>query len=136
LCRWDKLECAIRLYFFSYYSMNIKKIVSEEDITSMYESNKWLLFKKSPTCSLSRKAREEFETFFASNDVDWLDIFRVDVINERPLSLQIAQEVWIKHESPQVLLWKTTTVVKNASHLSITQWRLADILLGWNDTRE
>lgn len=47
------------------------------------------------------------------------DFILIDVVKDRSLSLQIAEELSVRHESPQVIVVKNGKVVHTSSHMSI-----------------
>lgn len=83
-----------------------------------------VLFKHSTRCPVSAGARRELVAF--SEQMPDVDCREVLVIEQRPLSQQIAQETGISHQSPQALLFKDGAVVWNASHYSITEKALKE----------
>ena len=64
-----------------------------------------LVFKRSPTCPLSLDAEAAFERYAAGipDDGD-VRFWRVDVIARRDVARRIAEDVGVRHESPQALL--------------------------------
>jgi bacillithiol system protein YtxJ len=72
-----------------------------------------VLFKHDPYCGVSSAAHGE---------VAQLDreVVLVDVANQQPLSLRIARETSVRHESPQVLVLRDGQAVWSASHWAIT----------------
>lgn len=82
------------------------------------QPGKKLLFKHSTTCPISAKANEEFLAFVQGSDTP---AAIVHVIEDRPVSNQIAEEFGIKHESPQIFLLEDGEVRWNTSHWKITR---------------
>jgi bacillithiol system protein YtxJ len=82
------------------------------------QPGKKLIFKHSTTCPISAKANEEFLAFVQSSDTP---AAIVHVIEDRPVSNQIAEEFGIKHESPQIFLLEDGEVRWNTSHWKITR---------------
>jgi len=78
-----------------------------------------LLFKHSTTCPISAEAIKEYQTFLESADQN-LDRYLVKVIEDRPVSNQIAEETQVKHESPQLFLIRDKEVLWHTSHSQIT----------------
>ena len=77
-----------------------------------------LIFKHSPTCDLSAMAYTEVSSF-ADAHPD-LPVLLVDVLAQRALSRQLAVELDIEHESPQVILVANGAPLWNASHRKVT----------------
>ncbi|MEY4479438.1 MAG: hypothetical protein RLZZ267_116 [Bacillota bacterium] len=79
-----------------------------------------LVLKHSTTCPVSANGLEEYEAFIAKYPDVELDYALVKVIESRPVSNQIAADLGVKHESPQVILVKDGASYWNTSHWSIT----------------
>ena len=82
-----------------------------------------LLFKHSTTCSISAAAKGKIERQWAASGLADYPIYHLDLLNHRALSAQIAADLGIEHESPQLLLVQNGAVRYHASHLGI---RLAE----------
>ena len=77
-----------------------------------------VVFKHSPRCGISSFALKGFERssyFKSSNDSLWI----LNVLESKNLSLQIAKDMNIRHESPQILVFSNGKVIHHASHSSI-----------------
>jgi bacillithiol system protein YtxJ len=85
-----------------------------------------LIFKHSPTCGISNRAFTEVSVF-ADAHPD-LPILLVDVLAQRGLSQQIALELHLAHESPQVILVADSRVLWSASHRGVTSAEIARAL--------
>lgn len=84
-----------------------------------------LIFKHSTQCPISAAAWKEFEKFAAKTaERGGVTNAFVKVIESRPVSNQIAEDLDVKHESPQAILLKNRRAVWSASHYQIT----ADVL--------
>jgi bacillithiol system protein YtxJ len=84
------------------------------------------LLKHSTRCPISRSAWRAFQQFDASHPEAGL--WKVLVIENAALSSEIAREVGVRHQSPQVLLFHRGEVVWNDSHWSIKLDALQDAL--------
>jgi bacillithiol system protein YtxJ len=80
-----------------------------------------LLLKHSTTCPVSANGLSEYEAYIAKTDAANLDYVLVKVIESRPVSNQIAADLNVKHESPQVIFIKDGASYWNTSHWSITE---------------
>jgi bacillithiol system protein YtxJ len=49
------------------------------------------------------------------------DLYMLHIQHNRPLSNEIAQRFQVRHESPQLLIIKNGSVVKEASHGAISE---------------
>ena len=79
-----------------------------------------LLLKHSTTCPVSANALKEFEQYLEQNPNADVDYTLVKVIESRPVSNQIAEDLSVKHESPQIILVKNKEKYWTASHWAVT----------------
>ncbi len=96
--------------------LNEENQFSKEILAS--NTGRHLIFKHSPRCGISSFALKGFERssyFKSSNDSLWI----LNVLESRNLSLQIAKDMNIQHESPQILVFSNGKVIHHASHSSI-----------------
>jgi len=95
----------------------------EEFKSKAAEGNELIIFKFSPVCGVSLYADNIFQKWADElEDSNKLRLFKVNVITSRQLSRQIAAEVNVNHESPQVIWLRTDLSVKwNASHYEIKE---------------
>ena len=80
-----------------------------------------VIFKHSTTCPISAAAYFEMEQFEG-------DVALVEVQNSRELSREIERLSGIRHESPQVLIFKKGQVVWNASHRQVKAQAVAEAI--------
>ncbi|MDT8861255.1 bacillithiol system redox-active protein YtxJ [Alkalihalobacillus sp. MEB130] len=96
----------------------MKQLTSIEEMNQfVQQSGKHLLFKHSTTCPISAKAHEEFQAYVKETNISAAIVL---VIEDRPISNQIAEQFGIKHESPQIFLLEDGKVRWNTSHWKIT----------------
>src|SRR5699024_1337821 len=101
--------------------MALKELVAVEELNTVYEASTdkpVLLFKQSTTCPISADAFAQFQEYLANDDA--VEAFFVKVRETRPVSDQIAEDLGVRHQSPQVFVVKNKEAVWNASHTSIT----------------
>mgnify|MGYP001948084093 CR=1 FL=1 len=91
-----------------------------EEWIQLSDQHSVLLFKHSTQCSVSADALEELTKYFQEEAKD-IKVGLIHVIENRPVSNEIADRFGIKHESPQALWIKDRKVVWHASHWHITQ---------------
>lgn len=101
---------------------------SDTQLASLIEASRTrpqVIFKHSTRCSVSgvAKARLEKAAMLPDADFHYLDLLRF-----RPLSNQIAEDLKVYHESPQVLLIRNGECVYDESHLSISMDDLAEAM--------
>jgi bacillithiol system protein YtxJ len=103
-------------------------ITSEEQWESWLEESRkqpLLLLKHSTQCPISAEAFEAFRAFSGTSQAKSVRMGVVTVIEHRPVSNAIAEQLQVKHESPQALLIKDRKAVWHASHWNVTQESLA-----------
>ena len=85
----------------------------------------FLLFKHSSGCGISRRAFGEYEAFVGNHEIPtgW-----IDVVAHRELSLAVAEQTGVAHQSPQALVLKKGEVAWHASHFDITRDALTQAL--------
>lgn len=108
--------------------MNI--LATKEEFNGALEESKQtriLLFKHSTQCPISAAAHEQVEKFGTHTKHP---VFMVKVIEDRPLSNHIAEQLKVRHASPQVLAVEDGRVVWNASHYDITERALDEAFGG------
>ncbi len=74
-----------------------------------------IVFKHSTSCPISAGAHESLQPFS-----DQVPIYKLTVQSSRDLSRQIADDMKVRHESPQALVIKDRSVVFDASHGRVT----------------
>jgi bacillithiol system protein YtxJ len=91
----------------------------EVNLNELLESNDAaIIFKHSNSCSISSmalsrtlKAQEEIESKAV--------VYLIDVKANRNLSLEVADHLGVRHESPQIIIIQDGKVVYDASHFNI-----------------
>lgn len=84
-----------------------------------------LVFKHSTTCPISARAHEAFLQWADGLGDEAVRLYRVHVIEDRPLSQRIADDTGVAHQSPQALLVRSGRALWHASHYAITGASLA-----------
>ncbi|MFC5703484.1 bacillithiol system redox-active protein YtxJ [Cohnella faecalis] len=87
-----------------------------------------LIFKHSTSCSVSAGAHEELLKYVSDYEASDVDFAIVHVIEDRPVSNEIAEKLDVQHKSPQAILVDKGNQVWNESHWRITYSFLADKL--------
>lgn len=89
------------------------------------EKKDLFLAKLSPACPVSHSAEAVLERWLPDHPQSTFIAARVDVIRSRNLARAIAQEVEVKHESPQVLLLDSEGKAKwDSDHFDINETNL------------
>lgn len=100
--------------------MNWIEITNESQLNDVKELSKakpQLIFKHSTRCSISSMAKSRLERGITP---DRIDFYYLDLIKHRNISLKIAEEFDVSHESPQVLLIKSGKCIYDESHSGIS----------------
>lgn len=107
--------------------MNIKQLhhISDwqEMVVQLGNTSEIVVIKTSPTCPISMSAERRFNQWAGTLPEEQpLILVKVDVKADRLLSQFIAEELHVKHESPQVIWLNLDNKVKwHKSHQDITE---------------
>lgn len=98
------------------------------DIVAQSADRGQVILKHSTTCPVSANALNEYEQYLQGSPNHDVDYTLVKVIESRPISNQIAEDLNVKHESPQVIYIKNKEKFWAASHWSITKAHMTAVL--------
>ena len=84
------------------------------------------VFKHSTACPISGAAHSRVTEYDNNTDGKGADIYVVNVIEARPVSNQIAEDLGVQHQSPQVILVKDKAAVWSASHHGVRGERMQE----------
>jgi len=99
-----------------------KKIESESDLEKAIEDSsrhKIGIFKHSTSCFISKTVLKNFEKEIENTD-EKVDLYFLDLLAYRPISNKIAEDLGIRHESPQFIVIENGKAINNASHQDIS----------------
>jgi len=111
--------------------MNWKEITTESEWNDLLQRSAergQLIIKHSTTCPVSANALREFDEYIAGQPNQDVDYTLVKVIESRPVSNQIAEDLGVKHESPQVIFVKNKEKYWTTSHWSVTKEHITAVL--------
>lgn len=100
-----------------------KEVYNSKDLGEILDESsrrKIILFKHSTTCPISACAWREVQNFIENSPDDVL-VAMIKVIESRSVSNQVAKDLEVNHQSPQVLLLSNRQVLWHASHHAVTQ---------------
>ncbi|MDY7223558.1 bacillithiol system redox-active protein YtxJ [Halalkalibacterium halodurans] len=104
--------------------MSVKELTTVEQWQEVFEGTTEtpvLVFKHSTQCPVSAEAHQELHALL-ENGLQWDgQVVLVKVIESRPVSNQIAEDLGVKHESPQAIVVKDQEAIWNKSHWDIKQ---------------
>lgn len=98
--------------------MNWNFITSENDFDNALKlSNEKtvVVFKHSTRCPVSSMAKRKLERDW-NLDADLVDAYFLDLVKFRSVSNYISEKSDVKHESPQMIVYKNENVFHHASH--------------------
>ncbi len=79
----------------------------------------FVIFKHSTRCSISKMVLTRFQKEWKMKDENVVPLF-LDLLEHRDISTFIAEQLEVRHESPQMLLVKNEICYYNASHTAIS----------------
>lgn len=82
------------------------------------------IFKHSTRCGISRMVLKNFEKQYSDNEN--VKLYFLDLVKYREVSNAVADELSVRHESPQFILLKNEEVVYHASHQDIEAEKLEE----------
>ncbi|MDM5306854.1 bacillithiol system redox-active protein YtxJ [Peribacillus frigoritolerans] len=91
-----------------------------DDILEKSTKRGQVILKHSTTCPVSSNALKEYEHYLEGSPKNNVDFIIVKVIESRAVSNKIAEDLIVKHESPQVIFVKDKSKYWTASHWSVT----------------
>ncbi len=94
-----------------------------DDIRERSTSRPQLIFKHSTRCSASALVKGRLER---ASQPETIDFYFLDLIRNRPVSNKIAEDFFVEHESPQVLLIRNGECIYDESHMGITMDEIID----------
>lgn len=88
------------------------------DVAGLGEMDLAVVFKHSPSCPVSWAAEKQVRKFVAGHPE--VPVYTILVQRDREISRQVAEITGIRHESPQILVFKRGSVVASTSHEGVT----------------
>ncbi len=102
-----------------------------KEVLQKSEEQPQLIYKHSHRCSVCFVAKGNLEK--ASGEIlEQADMHFLNVVNNRAASDEIASELDVRHESPQVILLNNGEVIWHASHGDIKPENIIETLQGAN----
>ncbi len=102
-------------------------LTSIEELDEIKEKSKektQAIFKHSTRCGISSMVIRQLESEY---DLDTnADVYYLDLLKHRPISLAIAEKFKVMHQSPQLIVLKGGKVIYHDSHHSISAKEIVD----------
>lgn len=93
------------------------------DLEAILRLEKAVLFKHSRSCPVSWAAATQVKRFQEGHPS--VPVYTITVQQDRKLSNWIEEQTGIRHESPQVIIFRNGEAVANTSHNGVTEQYLA-----------
>ncbi|TDN88770.1 bacillithiol system protein YtxJ [Salegentibacter sp. 24] len=103
-------------------------LTDKDQITIAKEESKDRLigiFKHSTRCGISRMVLKNFEKQY--EDSENTKLYFLDLVKYRDISNAVADELGVRHESPQLIVLRDNKVVHHASHQDIDAANLKEL---------
>lgn len=111
--------------------MEWKEITTIEEWDAILEKSAekgQVILKHSTTCPVSFNALDEYDNYLADKSDQEIDYTLVKVRESRPVSNKIAEDLDVKHESPQIIYIKNKKKYWTTSHWSVTKAHMAAVI--------
>lgn len=105
--------------------LNQEKTVS--DLIDESKKTFVLIFKHSPRCGISSMVLNQFKNQIPSDTK--AKFYLLNVIQNRDFSSQLAKDLNVVHESPQLIVLKDAQVINESSHSAINRLNFGDFEL-------
>ncbi|MDR6405517.1 MULTISPECIES: bacillithiol system redox-active protein YtxJ [Chryseobacterium] len=99
-----------------------KKIESEEGLKNAIENSfnhRIAIFKHSTSCFISKTVLRNFEKEIENLDQK-VELYFLDLLKYRSISNKIAEDLGVRHESPQLIVIENGKAINSASHQHIS----------------
>ena len=96
-----------------------------EEIKQKSYQRPQVIFKHSTRCSISSTVLNRLKRFVIPDNTDF---YYLDLIAHKDISLKIATDFQVPHQSPQILIIKDGEAVYDESHMAITADKIEEIV--------
>lgn len=103
--------------------LGVKEIMEQSDVDAIIAASRTspqFIFKHSTACPVSSAAHRRVSDYLAQHPEQAAAFHLIKVIERRPLSLALASQVGVVHQSPQIILLHHGAAIWNTSHGNIT----------------
>ena len=103
-------------------TQDLREIVDEATLKEARQAEIAVIYKHSTRCPISLSAKREVDRFV--EQTPGVPVYVLNVVQNQTLSRLVAQELRVRHESPQAILIRSGEAKKHASHRQITVQQL------------
>ncbi len=96
----------------------LNELTSEVQLEEIEQGTGALIYKHSTRCPISSMARKQVERFQEKHPT--LQVYRLDVVENRSLSDHVAENWGVRHETPQILIIQGSELLWSGSHFEVT----------------
>ena len=107
----------------------MKDLTSQTELGQVFDAERAILYKHSTHCGLSTTAIKQVRQF--AEIFPAAPIYRLKVIENRALSDEVEERTRIRHETPQVILFKGGQALFHASHRAV---RMKTMSAWWQES--
>lgn len=100
----------------------------EEDLERALGAGQVVIYKHSPRCWICSVSIGQVRD--VAEEADGVPVYLIDVIRDRPLSLEVERRLGVRHQSPQVIVVREGNAVWDASHIGVRAGRILEALSG------
>src|SRR5688572_27707363 len=103
-------------------TMNWITLTSPDQLEALRAESKnqpVIIFKHSTRCSISQTALNRLERNWKADEMASVKTYYLDLLSYREISNQIAEQLEVEHQSPQVIVLKNGAAIYDRSHFDI-----------------
>ncbi len=104
----------------------VQELKTSAELDSLLIRDLVVIFKHSPTCPVSWMAHHQVSNFRLSRPE--IPVYLLLVRKHRDVSDELARRTGVRHESPQVLVFKKGSLLGSASHDQVTSELLEELI--------
>lgn len=104
--------------------LELETIEQWQELWEVSAAKTVFLLKHSTTCPISAEAYKEYQAFIDGHDGSEVIFALVKVIEQRTVSNAIAEDMKVKHESPQLFIFENKAIKWYDSHWNITKKKM------------
>jgi|TARA_B100000809_G_scaffold205149_2_gene206785 bacillithiol system protein YtxJ len=104
-------------------NVDLPRLSTSEELSGLLELSEQrpvMVFKHSTRCPISTFAQREVMSYLPAARERGVHCVMILVVEDRPVSLELAELLGVRHQSPQVILVRDGQAVWNDSHEGVT----------------